>query len=40
MLLAELGVDADDNVADLGHDGAQQLHVPLLKRLAHDRVVV
>ena len=39
MLLPELGVDADDDVADFGHDGAQQLHVPLFERFAHDGVV-
>ena len=39
MLLLELCVDALNDLADLRHDGAQQLQVPLFERLGHDGVV-
>ena len=39
MLLLELCVDALDNFADLRHDGAQKLQIPLFQRLGHDGVV-
>ena len=35
----EAGVDLLDDLAKLRHDRAQQLHIPLFQRLAHDGVV-
>ena len=39
MLLLELCVDALNDLADLRHDGAQQLQIPLFECLGHDGVV-
>ena len=39
MLAPELGIDPQNDIADLRHHAPQQVHVPLLQCLAHYRVV-